>query len=151
MRMSWRRASVLAATAALVAGGAATAAATGATAHAGYLVWGEPGNRGALAVPFAPLDPAMARGILAGLLGDLLDGRHDHLLPIEAVADPGISAGYPPAEWLQDKLQDQEHGTFQCLYGPVTHPETYPAASLEALAARRLLLQPFLQALGSRA
>ena len=32
MRMSWRRASVLAATAALVAGGAATAAATGATA-----------------------------------------------------------------------------------------------------------------------
>ena len=128
-----------------------TAAATaGETAHTGYLVWGEPGRGGVGVVPFEPMDQGAAMGILAGLLGDLLNGRHDHLLPIEAVADPAVNDGYPPGEWIQDKLQDKEHGTFQCLYGPVTHPETYPAADLEALEARRLLLQPFLQALGIR-
>ena len=128
-----------------------TAAATaGETAHTGYLVWGEPGRGGVGVVPFEPMDQGAAMGILAGLLGDLLNGRHDHLLPIEAVADPAVNDGYPPGEWIQDKLQDKVHGTFQCLYGPVTHPETYPAADLEALAARRLLLQPFLQALGIR-
>ena len=117
---------------------------TTATAHLAYLVWGE--SRKFTAVPFEPLEPEAARGILAALLQDLLDGRHDHLLPIEAVADPALAASGLEG-WLQARLANT-HGTFQCLSGPVTHPETYPAASAQALGQRRSLLGHFLQALG---
>lgn len=123
------------------------ARAPGPAAHAAYLVWGEAPRDGARAVPFEPLEPARARAILADLLADLLGGEHGHLLPLEAVVDrrvPDVSL----EDWIDAKLQNRDHGWFSCLSGPVTHPETYPPASPEALAARRALLRPFLAALG---
>jgi exodeoxyribonuclease V gamma subunit len=116
--------------------------------HRGYLVQGEIPEGGVAHLPFPALDPAAAQAILADLLGDLMGGGWETLLPLDAVADPAVTGAAELQEWLESRNSQKSYGTYACLYGPVPNPRAYPPADDAALARRRLLLRPFLQALG---
>ncbi len=68
---------------------------------------------------FAPWSRDEARGYLAGLLGELLEGSHDYLLPCEAVFN-ARDRRKPSVVPEINKLTRASRSSFSCMYGPVT-------------------------------
>jgi exodeoxyribonuclease V gamma subunit len=115
--------------------------------HQAYLVSGEAGPARTLELPV--LAPGEAEARLTALVEDLLQGRHPHLLPLEAVVEEErIGSGEELAAWIEEAVENPEYARLSDLFGPVPHPLSYPAADTEALQRRRRLLRPVLASLG---
>ncbi len=94
-------------------------------------------------VVFTPLTPARARDYLGTLIGDLLGGVHDYLLPLETVIswrnnkeDPR-----PPVPDVVTLWRDDAFVRIRSDYGPVHQARTYAPPSDDdgqAIIARRL-------------
>ena len=119
-------------------------------AHRAYLVGAGPASAPLCVLHFAAITPQEASERLAAILERLLGHDHAYLLPIAAVLDrEAVPDGAALAAWV-DANRYGEHSQLSCKYGPVPHPETFPAATEADLDTWRELLGPFLAALGGQ-
>nr|WP_320131006.1 exodeoxyribonuclease V subunit gamma [uncultured Holophaga sp.] len=91
---------------------------------------------------FPPLGPEEARAQLESWIVDLLSGRHDILMPIEAVIQHWSRrtlSSETILEYVEGELKNEERSFFSTLTGPVPDPLRYPPpGDPTTLAGRRL-------------
>lgn len=110
-----------------------------------------PGTRSKSAqrLDFAPLSVQAARAWLSTLVTELLSGRHDYLLPIEAVLSARLADPPKPVAETVTQLIDNTWSSCSSRRGPVRRfAQLSPPPDAEAVADRRL--GPLLQALTQR-
>jgi exodeoxyribonuclease V gamma subunit len=89
---------------------------------------------------FSPIAPDRARAWLGERIGELLSGRHDYLLPCEAVFQHFADESRSVTAFI-DELRAKEKTFFSSTYGPVPHPRSYRPPSEDR--ARELIARRF--------